>query len=336
MKDCDFSERVRGFTRHRWRLIVVITRLTSVIGSHAHTEALREGRVTSDRVSLEFETVEGVLRNAMTRMARQAEFDLCEMSPTSYLMARLAGVPLIALPVFPYRQFPLDQIVVRADAGVNGPGDLPGKRIGTRTWAQPTGLWIREMLRSQYDCDLSESDWTFVAEDPFPGIRRPEGSADRRGLTLASLLADGHVDVAIGLAEVPDGCQRLFGKPVEEARAWYERTRLIPVNHLIALRAEHRDPELTGELCRMFEAAKREFLAAVAGSGVADSGGAGSGGAGPEVGPLRLVTGLDDPLPYGWSAGEAVCGALTEAMYRQGMCDAPLPASALVEAVEPA
>jgi 4,5-dihydroxyphthalate decarboxylase len=301
-----------------------LTRLTSVIGGHAHTEALRDGRITSPLLSLDFETVEGPLRNAMTRMARQAEFDLCEMSPTSYLMARLGGAPLIALPVFPYRQFPLGQIVVRADAGVQGPGNLAGRRIGTRTWAQPTGLWIREILRDQYDCDLAGSPWTFVAEDPFPGIRRPAGSVARRGETLASLLAGGQVDVAIGLAEVPDGCRRLFGEPAEEARAWYAGTGLIPVNHLIALRAEYRDPELTGELCRIFEAAKRAALAA----------GADGGQYGPEIGPLRLVTDLADPLPYGWSANAAVCGALVEAMRRQGMCDARLPASALVETVE--
>jgi hypothetical protein len=76
----------------------------------------------------------------------------------------------------------------------------------------------------------------------------------------------------------------------------------------------------------MFEAAKRDFLA------TADE----SGQPGPEVGPLRQVTGLDDPLPYGWSANEAVCEALTEAMRRQGMCDARLPASELVETIEPA
>jgi 4,5-dihydroxyphthalate decarboxylase len=308
-----------------------VIRLKSVIGRHAHTEALRDGRVTSPLISLEFEEVEGVLRNAMTRMARQAEFDLCEMSPTSYLMARLAGAPLTALPVFPYRQFPLGQIVVRVDAGVQGPGDLAGKRMGTRTWAQPTGLWIREILRSQYNCDLTESQWTFVAEDPFPGIRRPEGSVDRRGETLRSLLAEGHVDVAIGLAEVPSGCRPLFGDPAAEARAWYSRTRLIPVNHLIALRGEHRDSGLTGELCRMFEAAKREFLAPADRTGAGDT-----GPAGPEIGPLRLVTGLADPLPYGWSANEAVCGALIEAMHRQGMCDARLSAAEYIEIVEPA
>jgi 4,5-dihydroxyphthalate decarboxylase len=301
-------------------------RLKSVIGNHAHTEPLRDGRVTSPLVSLDFEAVDGALRNAMTRMARQAEFDLCEMSPTSYLMARLAGAPLIALPVFPYRQLPLDQVVVRSDAGVREPGDLAGRRIGTRTWAQPTGLWVREMLRHQYGCDLSQSAWTFVAEDPFPGIRRPRESVDRPAETLASLLAEGHVDVAIGLTEVPDGCRRLFPDPAAEARAWYSRTGLVPVNHLIAMRARYRDRALGVELCRMFEAAKRSFLADAVKSGRD----------GPEVGPLRAVTGLADPLPYGWSANEAVCAALIEAMRRQGMCDARVPASALVETVEPA
>jgi 4,5-dihydroxyphthalate decarboxylase len=303
-----------------------IVRLKSVIGSHAHTEALRDGRVTSPWVALDFDSVVGHLRDAMTRMARQAEFDLCEMSPTSYLMARLAGAPLIAVPVFPYRQFPLDQVVVRSDAGIHGPGDLAGKRIGTRTWAQPTGLWIREMLRGEYGADLRGARWTFVAEDPFPGIRRPEGSAEMRGQSLESLLADGYVDAAVGLAAVPEGCQTLLRDPVAEARAWYGRTGLIPVNHLIALRSEHRDPGVIAEICRMFEAAKREFF----------TGPDGTGSAGPEVGPLRLVTGLEDPLPYGWSANEGVCGALIEAMRRQGMCDVPVPASELVAKVEPA
>lgn len=303
-----------------------LTRLKSVIGSHAHTQALRDGRITSPCVALDFDTVVDHLRDAMTRMARQAEFDLCEMSPTSYLMARLAGAPLIALPVFPYRQFPLNQVVVRSDAGIHSPGDLAGKRIGTRTWAQPTGLWIRALLHSEYGADLRGTRWTFVAEDPFPGIRRPEGSVEMRGQSLESLLTSGHVDAAVGLAAVPDGCQTLFRDPVAEARAWYLRTGLIPVNHLIAVRREHRDPGLATEICRMFEAAKREFFAGVNGTG----------SAGPEVEPLRLVTGLQDPLPYGWSANEGVCGALIEAMRQQGMCDVPLPAAELVEKVEPA
>jgi 4,5-dihydroxyphthalate decarboxylase len=156
-----------------------------------------------------------------------------------------------------------------------------------------------------------------------------------RGHSLESLLADGHVDVAVGLATVPDGCQTLLRDPVGEARAWYEHTGLIPVNHLIALRSEHHDPGLITEICRMFEAAKRAFFAEIDSVNDGDAAN-GADTAGPEVGPLRLVTGLADPLPYGWSANEGVCGALIEAMGRQGMCDIPLPASALVAQVEPA
>jgi len=296
-------------------------RLRSVIGNHPYTEALRDGRVSSEQVSLEFETVPGALRNAMTLMARDAEFDLCEMSPTSYLLARRSGAPLIALPVFPYRQFPLDQIVVREDSGISDPASLPGKRIGTRTWAQPTGLWIREILSSHYGCDLLDSRWTFVNEDPFPGIRRPAGSADQRGATLTSLLTDGQVDAVIGSAEVPAGCRALFANPAGESRAWYEQTGLIPVNHLIALRAEHRDPELMTEICHLFEAAKRSVLAV-------------PGGGGPTVSHLRQVTGLDDPLPYGWQPNSAGCSTLLEAMRRQGMCDERIDAADVIEPID--
>ncbi|MGD0558107.1 MAG: ABC transporter substrate-binding protein [Streptosporangiaceae bacterium] len=296
-------------------------RLRSVIGNHPYVEALRDGRVSSPWVSLEFETVEGALRNAMTLMARNAEFDLCEMSPTSYLLARQSGVPLIALPVFPYRQFPLDQIVVREDSGIGDPSSLAGKRIGTRTWAQPTGLWIREILSAHYDCDLLDSRWTFVNEDPFPGIRRPESSADQRGATLTSLLTDGQVDAVIGSAEVPPGCRPLFSNPVGESRAWFEQTGLIPVNHLIAMRAEHRDPQLMTEICRMFEVAKRAALA-VPGAG------------GPTVSHLRQVTGLDDPLPYGWRPNSAVCSTLFEAMRQQGMCDKRVDAADVIEPID--
>lgn len=290
--------------------------LRSVIGNHPYVEPLRDGRVSSPRVSLEFETVEGALRNAMTLMARDAEFDLCEMSPTSYLLARQAGAPLIALPVFPYRQFPLDQIVVRDDSGIEGPASLAGKRIGTRTWAQPTGLWIREILDRRYGANLLDAHWIFTNEDPFPGIHRPAASADQRGATLTSLLTDRQVDAVIGSADVPPGCRALFGAPVEESRSWYQETGLIPVNHLIAMRAEHRDPELMAEILRMFEVAKGIALV------------------GSTVDHLREVTGLDDPLPYGWQPNAAVCSALFEAMRRQGMSDVQVNAADVIEPID--
>jgi 4,5-dihydroxyphthalate decarboxylase len=284
-----------------------MTTLRAVIGAHGCTAALLDGRVSSSSVTLEFATVEGPLRNAMTLMARDAEYDLCEMSPTSYLMARLAGVPLIALAVSPYRQFPLDQIVVRSSSGISAASDLAGARIGTRTWAQPTGLWIREILA------LGDARWTFTASDPFAGVRRPAGSVSQPGESLTSLLTSGQVDAVIGSAEVPPGCRALFADPLLESRSWYSKTGLIPVNHLIVMRATHRDPSLLTEIIRMFSEAKRLSAPDAA------------------VDHLRQVTGLDDPMPYGWQANAAVCTVLVEAMRRQGMIDAPVTADDVIE-----
>jgi 4,5-dihydroxyphthalate decarboxylase len=54
-------------------------------------------------------------------MIRGLEFDVCELALTTYLMAREAGAPLIALPVFLVRKFHHADIVCRRDANINHP-----------------------------------------------------------------------------------------------------------------------------------------------------------------------------------------------------------------------
>ena len=295
-------------------------RLRTVIRRYGYTEPLLDGRARSARVTLDFQPVDGALRNAMTRMARDCAYDLCEMSPTSYLMARLAGAPLTALPVFPFRQFPLDQVIVRADGPVVAPADLAGARIGMRTWAQPTGLWIREILASLYGCDLSQARWTLVAEDPVAGAPRPPGTRLLPGRTLEDLLASGEIDAAFGLHRVPPGGRPLLGDPTGLARTWYQATGLIPANHLLVMRADRFDPELGQELCRLFDAARACYLADIR-----------AAAADPVIAPLRAVTGLADPLPNGWAANLPLWRTLAAAAARQGMITDPADARDLLE-----
>ena len=272
-------------------------------------------------VVLDVQTRSGVLRNSMLEMVREQAFDICEMSPTSYLMARLAGAPLTAVPVFPYRQFPLYQIVVRDDSAVMTPADLAGARIGSRTWAQPTALWLREILRSFYRCELGGVTWTFTAEDPFPGVPRPSGSVERLGDPLDGLLLSGAVDAVMGLAEVPDGCRRLLPDPVGDARAWYAETGLIPANHLIVAHSRLREGDTLARVVQLFDRAKAGYLASGDGSDKV-------------IGPLREVTGLADPLPNGWTANADTWRVLVEATHRQGMIrDRPAPET-LIEPIE--
>ena len=46
------------------------------------------------------------------RMLRKGEFDICEVSLSSYLMARSRGMPFTAIPVFPRRLFSMSQMWV--------------------------------------------------------------------------------------------------------------------------------------------------------------------------------------------------------------------------------
>ena len=61
------------------------------------------------------------------RMLQRSEFDVAELSLSSYLMAKSRAMPFTAIPVFPRRLFSLSQMWVNVDAAVHSPRDLIGK-----------------------------------------------------------------------------------------------------------------------------------------------------------------------------------------------------------------
>src|SRR5437660_194787 len=64
------------------------------------------------------------------RQLKFQEFEVAEMSMSSYLIARSRGVDMIAIPVFPSRRFFHAELSYHVDSRVKQPGDLVGKRIG--------------------------------------------------------------------------------------------------------------------------------------------------------------------------------------------------------------
>src|SRR5262245_28039728 len=68
------------------------------------------------------------------RMLQKGEFDICELSLSSYLIAKSRGMPFTAIPVFPRRLFSLSQMWVSVDAKISSPRDLIGKRVGLSTF----------------------------------------------------------------------------------------------------------------------------------------------------------------------------------------------------------
>src|SRR5919108_4889057 len=63
------------------------------------------------------------------RQLKFQEFEISEISLSSYLIARSRGMDMIAIPVFPSRRFMHAELSVHTDAGVREPHDLIDKRI---------------------------------------------------------------------------------------------------------------------------------------------------------------------------------------------------------------
>ena len=79
-------------------------RLKTAIATYGYTARLKDGGVPVDGVALDFVEVAPIVA-AYRRMVRHLEFDVCEMAPTTYMIARALGAPYIALPVFVMRRF---------------------------------------------------------------------------------------------------------------------------------------------------------------------------------------------------------------------------------------
>ena len=79
-------------------------RLKIAIATYGHTKAIKTGAVATAGVEPDFVEVVPII-GAFRRMVRDVEFDVCEMAPTTYMIARALGAPFIALPIFLMRRF---------------------------------------------------------------------------------------------------------------------------------------------------------------------------------------------------------------------------------------
>ena len=95
---------------------------------------------------------------AFRRMVRDVEFDVCEMAPTTYMIARALGAPLHRAADLLMRRFHHGGFVVRPDAGIKVPKDLEGKKVGVRAYSVTTGVWTRGIFINEYGLDSVQGD----------------------------------------------------------------------------------------------------------------------------------------------------------------------------------
>jgi 4,5-dihydroxyphthalate decarboxylase len=159
--------------------------------------------------------------------------------------------PFIALPVFPSRMFRHGFITVDSRV-IKSPKDLAGKRIGVQLYTMTAAIWIRGLLQHDLGVDLSTVQWVEGAmEEPrrhgnptvLPTLKPLSIVVNNSGKSLSQLLEAGEIQAVIG-AEVPSAIhrcthvRRLFPDFRTEEKAYYRRTKIFPIMHLVVLRRE--------------------------------------------------------------------------------------------------
>src|SRR5215470_14929259 len=107
-------------------------------------------------------------------MLQKGEFDICEVSLSSYLMAKSRSMPFTAIPVFPRRLFSQSQMWVNVDAGIHSPRDLIGRKVGLNTFQTTLSVLAKGDLQSEYGVPWRDIHW-YVAREETVAFTHQEG-----------------------------------------------------------------------------------------------------------------------------------------------------------------
>ena len=231
--------------------------LKALIGTYPHTAPLKSGALRSDRFDLEFTEIVPVW-DGFKGMIRDDKYDVSEMAVVTYLLARAHGKPLVLLPAAMIGRFQHPCAIFNSTKGPMTPADLNGKRVGIRSFTTTTGAWIRGILANDYGVDLDSIEWV-TFEEPHVAEYRDVTQLAPEGKKIVPMLLDGELDAVLGESSGDPRAKSLFGDPQAEAQRWYSKHRVVPINHLVVMRARDvaADPETAREVYRLLQESKR-------------------------------------------------------------------------------
>jgi 4,5-dihydroxyphthalate decarboxylase len=276
------------------------------------------------------------------RQLKFQEFEVGEMSMSSYLIARERGFDMIALPVFPSRRLFHTEISYHTASGVTKPGDLAGKRLAVAEYQQTAALWQRGILEHDFGVSQYKVHWYMERTEELShggatGFTPPPGISFQRippDKSMASMLVSNELDAAainspwrnmpnvIGRSHrIPASggdwskVKPLFADRLTEGKRFFQKWGFLPVNHAYTIRGDiyRKYPWVAFNLYTGFVKAKEHFNAKLVDSI-----------------PSALFFGKEylamtqeifgkDPYPYGVKSNRKMLETLIDFSHEQGL-----------------
>ena len=253
---------------------MAIIKLTLAIGPYDHVRDFVDGTVRADGIDLI--ALNLPVEEIFYRFTRFREWDISEMSFGKFVsLVSQNDHSITAIPVFPSRVFRHSSIYVRKNGRIRKPQDLKHKRVGIPEWAQTASIYTRGYLMHEVGIALKDIEWhqagvNEMGRSEKVKLKLPRGVryVNHRGRSLNDMLLAGELDAVLSArppraALDPDAAvTRLFPDAPGVERAYYRKTGIFPIMHVVALRRKilDRHPWVAMNLFKAFEEAKQRSL----------------------------------------------------------------------------
>jgi hypothetical protein len=249
--------------------------LTLACGDYDRTRALEEGTVRADGIDLTYLRLSP--EEIFFRMMRHREFDVAELSLSSYVISLDSDPPpFVAIPIFPSRMFRHGSVYIHSEAGITAPEHLYGKAVGVPEYQLTACVWVRGILADYHGVPVDSVTY-------HTGGQEQSGRIEKAGIdlpdnirvepigpdkTLSMMLAEGEID-ALYSPRIPSPfvrgdprVRRLFSDVIASEKAYYARSAIFPIMHVVVVRRDvyEAHPWVAQSLYKAFVQAKAEVF----------------------------------------------------------------------------
>jgi 4,5-dihydroxyphthalate decarboxylase len=239
-----------------------------------HFRDMRMGLVKAEGIDLNWLTMGH--HDCFARFTANREFDLSELSFAKFAtQVTRKDSDIIGLPVVCSRLFRFSSFYVNKKSKIKSIRDLKGKKVGSPEWAHSAAVYMRGWMHNDMGVKLTDVHWVqaganSAGREEKVELNLPKGVKLTRvkDKSLSQLLAAGEIDCAIiarpptcFLENHPD-VVRLFPDYLEMEEEYWEKTKVWPIMHIIAMRRHilDKNPWVARNLYNAFLESKRRSI----------------------------------------------------------------------------